>query len=116
GLALSGSWDRGAALIRHALELNPNLPRHIYVIPFLDHYRRGEDEAALADAKKINLPGLHNGHFARAAAAGQLQRQEEARTALDDLRRVRPEMIDPAAARSTLSGWLHDSALVDRLI
>ncbi len=116
GLALAGNWDRGAALLRHALALNPNLPGHAHLIPFLDHYRRGEDEAALVDAKKINVPGLHTGHYARAAASGQLERREEARTALDDLRRVNPEMADPGHARTLLGRFIHDGALVDRLV
>jgi eukaryotic-like serine/threonine-protein kinase len=115
-LAFAGQWDRGAALVQQALTLNPHLPGHVHFVPFLDAYRRGDDEAALLHTKKVNIPELHVAQLARAAAAGRLARVEEARAAVDHLRHASPGLLEPAHARAAWSRLIQDRALVDQLI
>ena len=87
----------------------------------LDHYRRGEFEDALAEAKRANLPNYMGTPILIAAAAGRLQRVTEAKAAFDGLRRNRPEYLDPEKTRSFLrrgfgratssthDGWIRES-------
>jgi tetratricopeptide (TPR) repeat protein len=112
---LAGRWDEGMAMNRRAVALNPHLAGYVHLAPFLDAYRRGDDEAALASAKRINIPLLATGHMAQAAAAGQLGRVAEARAAFARLRRIDPALCEPSAIRAVLGRFLRDQAIADRL-
>jgi TolB-like protein/Tfp pilus assembly protein PilF len=114
-LALTGDWDRGLSLVRRALALNPHIAGHVHLAPFLDSYRRGDDEAALASAKRFDIPTLSVGHLAQAAAAGQLGRADDARTALEALRRIDPALCTGRAAHEAFTRILRDATLVQRL-
>ncbi|MDA4847018.1 hypothetical protein [Hoeflea poritis] len=49
--ALSGDWETGLALLERAIDLSPNPPGWYRAALVLDHYRRGDYEAALAEAR-----------------------------------------------------------------
>ncbi len=114
--ALSGDRRRGLELVQRSLALNPNLPGHIHFVPFLDHYVRGDYEAALLDAKRINIPHMQAAHLAMIAAAGQLGRVDDARNAFESLRRLNADTTDAAAARRVWERLVHDPPIVDRLV
>ena len=84
-LAYVGRWDKGVALTKKALALDPRPPGWYYNAQFFDHYRKGEYEAALAIAQKMNMPDYVWAVAAKAAAYGQLGRAEEAKP---DVRRI----------------------------
>ena len=54
------------------------------------HFDRGEYEAALAAARKINIPGHFWPQIYLAAIYGALGRQSEARSAVEELLRLYP--------------------------
>lgn len=110
-----GDWDRGLGLVRRALSLNPHIAGHVHLALFLDSYRRGDDEAALASAKRFNIPTLSMGHLSQAAAAGQLGCVDDARAALDALYRIDPALCEAPAAHEAYARILRDAALVQRL-
>ena len=115
-LGFAGEWEQAMSLIRRGMELNPQHLNALHVVGAVDHYRRGDYEDALTQAKRSNLPHHMGSLVIGAAAAGQLQRVTEARAAFDGLRRHRPEYIDPEKTRSFLSAWMWEGDLVDALM
>lgn len=79
GFENAGRYDKGLALVNRALAIDPNPPGWYYFGSYWDHYRKGEYEAALTYAQKMNMPNYVWALAARVAALGQLGRTEEAR-------------------------------------
>ena len=112
-MALAGEWERGCALVDQALQLNPNHPGWYWFAPFCNAYRKRDYHGALSLALKINLPGLHSTHLVLAAAYGQLGQHDEARKAVQELLKLRPDIA--LIARPAL-GMSFDPELVEHLI
>ena len=91
-LAFSGEWERGLELTGKAMELSPTHPGWFHVAAFMDHYRKGEYEAALAEAKRVQMPDFHWGYAMVAMCCGQLGRDREGRAACDKILSLAPEV------------------------
>jgi TolB-like protein len=115
-VAYSGDWERGVALVQRAMELNRHHPGWYHNASFAYHYRKGEYEAALQAAKKINMPEYHWTHIAIAACCGMLGRYEEARTAIESLRKYNPTFLDLENIREEIARWDPDKHEVERLM
>jgi len=115
-LAFSGEWDRGVALTEKIMALNPHHPGWYHSTPFMDHYRKGEYEKALQVAKKVTMPEFHWSHLQVAAACGQLNRHEEARAAIESLRKYSPTFLDVEKCREDIAKWIPDEAHVELLV
>ena len=89
-LAYSGNWERGLSLMARAMELNPHHQTWYHFPYFYDAYRQGQDEAALAAAQRINMPGFFWTHQVLAPAYAQLGMADEAAAAVATLREVYP--------------------------
>jgi adenylate cyclase len=97
--AYSGEFERGKALVRKSMVLNPLHQRWLHFPFFLDHYRKGEYREALTVALKINLPDNHMAQAGLAAVYGQLGETEKARAVLADILARHPKFADdPRAA------------------
>jgi TolB-like protein/Tfp pilus assembly protein PilF len=112
-IAYAGEWERGCALVEHALQLNPNHPGWFWFPLFFNAYRKRDYRGALSYALKVNLPSYYGTHMALAAAYGQLGQQDEARKALQELLKLQPDAA--RIARPTLS-MTHDPELVEHMI
>jgi TolB-like protein len=115
-LGYAGDWDRGVDLVERAMELNPHHPRWAHYVLMTDHYRKGEFDKALVDAKRSNLPQFVWTPLCVAVAAGQLGLARDARAALDAIRATHPAYLDPHNVRALWSMWQWDAHLVDRLL
>jgi TolB-like protein len=115
-LAFSGEWDRGVALAQRALDLNRHHPGWYFLIFFHHHYRKGDYKAALQTAKKINMPEFHWAQLMTVAACGMLDRHEEARAAIESLRKYNPAFLDLNAVRDDILLWDPDPAEVDKFL
>ena len=83
--------ERGIALVRKGMKLDPFHPTLFY-LPIADfHFERGEYEEALAAARKTDVPGLHWSYIYRAAIYAELGRAEEAESAVEELLRFYPD-------------------------
>jgi TolB-like protein/tetratricopeptide (TPR) repeat protein len=107
-LAYAGKWERGLALVKKAVALNPHHPGWYYFPFFWDHYRKAEYEEALAQAQKINLPGLFWTYVTLAAGYGQLGRKEEAQAAVADLLELYPDYPENARHEFRKYNWSED--------
>ena len=112
-IAYAGEWERGCGLVERALQLNPNHPGWFWFPLSMNAYRKGDYEAALGYALKINLPNFLWSHTMLAAIYGQLGQQEEAGKAVQELLKLNPQ-----AAQIILAAWQsrYDPELVHRLI
>jgi len=90
-MALYGEWERGLTLLKKGIRLNPYHPSWFHLVPFFDHYRRGEYEKAFTVALKFNYPELFWDPVMRAAALGQMGRAHEAETAIGELLKLVPD-------------------------
>ena len=113
-MALYGEWDRGLTLMKKGMELNPYHPSWFHLAPFMDYYRRGEFEDALAEALKFNYPELFWDPLMRAAALGRLGRQAEANTAIRQLLELVPDFA--VRGRGIIGSYVKVDDLVDKVI
>jgi tetratricopeptide (TPR) repeat protein len=108
-----GKWEDGMRLWEQALSLNPHPPPIYFMVPFMNHYHQGDYEAAWNYAKQLNAPMLWNPLF-RAAAAGQLGFQNQAKTALQELLVMRPDF--PFRARNLMHRLIYSKESVKKLL
>jgi adenylate cyclase len=113
-MALYGEWDRGLILLKKGMKLNPYHPSWFHLAPFMDCYRRGEYENALAEAQKFNYPNLFWDPVMRAAALGRLERHTEAKAAVGQLLKLEPDFA--TRGRLLISRYVKVDDLVDTII
>jgi adenylate cyclase len=95
-LVLAGDFDRGRSLVEKAVALNPCHPRWFHHAIWLDDYRKENYEASYRAAMTAG-PNLGFWHpVVCAASLGMLQRKEQARAYLAELRRLKPDFEDRA--------------------
>jgi TolB-like protein len=93
-IAYDGDWKRGDVLATRARELNPHHPGWYWLVAGFNAYRKGDYRAALEFAHKINMPNFWRRCVIVAAASGQLGESDEARKALQDLLRMKPDYAE----------------------
>jgi adenylate cyclase len=113
-MALYGEWDRGLKLLKKGIKLNPYHPSWFHLAPFMDYYRRGEYENALAEALKFAYPELFWDPVMRAATLGQLGRQNEAKTAVSQLLKLEPDFA--TRGRWLIRRYVKVDSLIDRIV
>jgi adenylate cyclase len=84
--------ERGIAFVRKAMLLDPFHPTWFNFPITAYHFQRGEYEDALAAARKIDLPGFFGTQMYLAAIYAELGRDSEARSAVEELRRLNPAL------------------------
>lgn len=84
-IAFSGDWDRGCALIRRAMELNPHHPRWYELTLSINEYRLGNYRAAVDEVVRANAREIFWTSLVLAAAHAQLGEHAAARNALREL-------------------------------
>jgi eukaryotic-like serine/threonine-protein kinase len=115
-IAFSGDWERGVALAQRTIELNRHHPGWYYNVMVHYYYRKDEYEAALQTAKKINMPEFHWMHLMSAAACGMLGRHEEARTAIESLRKHNPTFLDLNNVRDDIALWDPEKDEIEKML
>jgi TolB-like protein len=91
GLCLHYAGDeRGIALVRKAVKLDPFHPTWLNFPIAHNHFEKGEYKEALAAARNIDMPGLFWSQIYLAAIYAEMGRQNEAQSALEELLRLYP--------------------------
>jgi TolB-like protein/Tfp pilus assembly protein PilF len=91
GTALSyAGEERGIALVRKAVELDPFHPTAFNTVIAEHYFEKGEYEEALLAARKVDQPGHFYIPAVLAAIYAELGRENEARSALEDLLKLWP--------------------------
>lgn len=108
-----GQWDEGADMVRRAAERSMVLPPLERVTLVFDHYRKGEFDQALTEAKKIQLPQYYVSYLLLAAIYGELGQKAEAEAAVARLLELRPNYA--SEMREDFRSRHYTDALIDRL-
>ena len=111
--ASTGEWDRGCQMVESAMQLNPNCPGYFYFARCCNAYRQGKYAEVLEAVARINMPNYFHVPALRAAALGQLGRQEEAGKAVQELLALRPDF--GAVARQEYAKW-YSPELIEQII
>ncbi len=110
----TGEFERGAAIVRRAMELNANHAGWMHFAPLWEHFHKGEYEQALERANRVDVPGLFWPYLVMASACGHLGRRPEAQAAVRDLLTLDPEFA--AHARSNVGTWHFASGLMEPIL
>ena len=110
----TGEFERGGAIVRHAMELNPDHAGWMHFGPIWEHFHKREYERALDHANRVDIPGLFWPYLVVAAACGHLGRRAEAEAAVRDLLAIDREFA--AHARSNIASWHFASGLLEPLL
>ena len=113
-MALYGEWERGLNLLKKGMKLNPYHPTWFHLAPFMDYYRNGAYENALAEALKFNYPEMFWDPLMRAASLGQMGKEDEARDALGELLKLEPDFA--IRGRRLISHYVKIDDMVDAII
>jgi adenylate cyclase len=90
-LALYGEWERGLAVLKKGMELNPHYPGWFHMAPYFHLYLQERFEEAYQVAQQFHMPQLFWDPLLRAAALGRLARRPEAAQAVGELLQLRPD-------------------------
>jgi tetratricopeptide (TPR) repeat protein len=85
-----GEYDLGVELTRRAIILNPLHPGWYHFSFARKHLSDGDYTAAIADVRKINLPGFYWTWLIKASAFGHLGELESAQDSLSQLKSLVP--------------------------
>ncbi len=89
--SLTGDWEKGIPLIREAFARNPAHPNWYRIIFALHHYVHGRYDAALLEAKRIDLQNGILPHAALAMIYGQMGRTTDAADEVEEILRLDPK-------------------------
>jgi tetratricopeptide (TPR) repeat protein len=109
-----GQFERGTALVRRAMELNPNHAGWMHFAPLWDHFHRGEYEQALECANRVDVPGLFWPYLVMASACGHLGRRRKPKRRSKICWRLIPSLRRTCA--SNVESWHFASGLMDPIL
>jgi adenylate cyclase len=110
-IANAGDWERGAALLRESLRLNPLHPGYMHSLLALERLMVDDDAAALAEASLVHAPGGIWGPLYRAMALAGLGYTDQALQEMDEVLAVDPTFLDDPAATFTRYANLTDEQI-----
>jgi adenylate cyclase len=93
-LVLLGDWERGVRLANEAIRENPFYRRFVRYALWLDHFRQGDYEAALAEAQSLDGIADFWSPVSRAATLGMLGRRNESASAVREILDLKPDFAD----------------------
>jgi len=107
-------FERGANIVRRAMDLNPNHAGWYHFAIIWEHLSKGDYEKALARITRVNMPGLFWQPLTVASICGLLERRVEAAAAVQELRKLDPDF--ELNVREYIEVWHYSSGLVDRIL
>jgi adenylate cyclase len=111
----AGEWEKGMAMVKKALALDPRPIGWYYFPPFFDHYRKGQYEAALAEARKIDMNNFVWAQATLVAAYGQLGRTQEAQPSIKRILELDPN-FEANARESRRKVFLYSEPLLEHFM
>jgi len=112
-LSLSGDWERGPAIVRRAVEINPFPRRACYGALWLDALRRDDPPAALAAAREYAPEAYFWSPLMEAVALVAADRTDEAAAAVERVLRLKPDF--PERAHWLITRYVKFAPLVQRI-
>ena len=110
----SGNFQRGANLVRRAMDLNPHHADWMHFALMWEHFAKGDYEKALAQVTRMSMPGLYWQPLSIAACCGLLGRKAEAARAVEELLKLDKDFEQHAHER--IDCWLQMSGFEERYL
>jgi len=111
---LFGDWERGPALIRKAIKLNPYYNIIVHYALWVDWVRQEKYQQAYLETLNFRKPMFFWDPLMKAAAFGQLGRIEEGREATENLLKLKPDF--PTRGRVLIGHYVKFEEIVERII
>jgi adenylate cyclase len=111
---LLGEWQRGPALIRKAIKLNPYYHHFVHYGLWLDWFRQEEYEQAYLETLNLRRQGIFWEPLCRAATLSMLGKLEEGRQAAEELLQIKPEFS--TRGRELIKHYIKFEDIVERVI
>lgn len=92
-LAASGQWDRGIAIIRDTVRLNPFGQNHRHTLLAIDALQRDDIAGAMAEASFLDFPAYLYGPLLRGLCLHALGFDDEARSEIDAAALLAPDLL-----------------------
>jgi TolB-like protein/Tfp pilus assembly protein PilF len=112
----AGDIERGVEVARQSMALHTNFAPWYRMPVFSARYIARDYQAALEEAKRVNIDTYRFAHLATACAAGQLGATIEAKAAIAALARIAGAPLEAARAREMWSLRFWDEGVVDHLM
>lgn len=113
-MTLLGEWERGTALIRKAIDLNPYYKPVVHYALWVDCLRQQKYEGAHLETQRFIRPSIFWDPLAKAATLGQLGRYEEGKQFVKTLLKLRPDF--PNRGRILIKHYIKFADIVERVI
>lgn len=110
---LFGEYQRGPALIRKAMDVNPYYGSSAHHALWVDAVRRGDDQQAYHETLSFRAPLLFWEPLMKAAASGLLGETKTSRQAVEDLLKLKPDFAKHG--RTLIERYIKFSDIVDRI-
>jgi adenylate cyclase len=113
-LTLLGDWDRGPALIRRIMRLNPYYNRVVHYALWVDWVRRDDYEKAYLETFNFKQPPVFWNPLMRTAALGCLGRIGEAKMALGELSELKPDFQE--RGRTLIKYYIKFEDIIEKVV
>ncbi len=111
---LFGDWERGPALIRKAIKLNPYYNITVHYALWVDWVRQEKYQQAYLETLNFRTPTLFWDPLMKAATFGLLGRYEEGKRAAEELLKLKPDF--PSRGRILIKHYIKFEDIVERTI
>jgi tetratricopeptide (TPR) repeat protein len=113
-MTLLGEWERGPALIRKAMKLNPYYKPVVHYALWLDCFRQEEYQQAHLETQRLKRPSVFWDPLAKAATLGILERYEEGKQFVKNLLELKPDFSQ--RGRILIKHYIKFENIVERVI
>ncbi len=113
-LTLFGDWERGPALIRKAIKINPYYNITVHYALWVDWVRQEKYQQAYLETLNFRWPMLFWDPLLKAATFGLLGRYEDGKRAAEELLKLKPDF--PTRGRVLIKHYIKFEEIVERLI
>jgi tetratricopeptide (TPR) repeat protein len=113
-MTLMGDWERGPALIKNVIQLNPFYGNYVHFSLWVDCIRQKDYAGAYQESLKLNAPALFLDHVARASTLGLLGNIEDGRKAAAELLKLKPDFA--ARGRILIRHYIKFDDIFERVI
>jgi TolB-like protein len=113
-LTLIGEWERGPALIKKVIKLNPYYRNVVHYALWVDYLRQDDFERAYLQTMNLKRTAIFWYPLAKSATLGLLKRYEEGKEFAERLLELKPDFLN--RGRVLIRHYIKYDDIVDRVI
>jgi len=113
-MTLSGEWERGPALIKKIIKLNPYYRPVVHYALWVDCLRQEDYEGAYMETMSLRRPAVFWYPLAKASTSGLLGRYEEGKKFVENLLKLKPDF--PSRGRVLIKHYIKFEDILETII